>query len=158
MRKRPLEERFWEKVAIVPFYECWEWMAYVQPCGYGLFRPNPNANMELAHRISYEMVNGKIKENFVIDHICRNRKCVNPKHLRQVTRSQNSLENSISPSAINKEKTHCNNGHEFSIKNTRVTALGGRICRACRNKYEVIWKRAKRARNKDCLTAKTKAI
>lgn len=66
-----------------------------------------------------------------IDHLCRNRKCLNPDHLEVVTpRVNNMRSNSIA--AINNRKTHCLNGHEFNEQNTYYRKdSGGRCCRIC---------------------------
>jgi transcription elongation factor Elf1 len=66
----------------------------------------------------------------VLDHICRNRACVNPGHLRVVTPKQNVLENSLGRTAINKCKTHCPKGHPFDDENT-FRAGTQRQCREC---------------------------
>jgi hypothetical protein len=73
---------------------CWNWGAYVAPDGYGKFgvttAPNTKKIM-YAHRFGYELFKGKIPEGLVIDHLCRNRKCVNPKHLEAVDGYTNSI-------------------------------------------------------------------
>lgn len=85
--KEWLEQWFLERVLIIPFNECWEWIGYKRK-GYGRFRGN-NKKQISAHRFSYEMHNKKIPEGLVIDHICCNRGCVNPSHLQIVTSEQN---------------------------------------------------------------------
>ena len=66
--------------------ECWEWRAFIRPNGYGQFNKN-----EYAHRVSYEEFVGPIPEGLVIDHLCRNRSCINPEHLEPVTQHENLL-------------------------------------------------------------------
>lgn len=86
-----LEERFWAKVD--KSGDCWEWTASKGSHGYGqIGRGAPSKAVLLAHRVSYEIANGPIPHGMVIDHICHNRGCVNPDHLRVVTQKQN-LEN-----------------------------------------------------------------
>jgi len=81
---KTIEERFWEKVDKTE--TCWNWTAGQQK-GYGAFsiarRPTG------AHRYSYAAVHGPIPDGLEIDHICHNRLCVNPQHLRAVTSKQN---------------------------------------------------------------------
>ncbi|MEN9449735.1 MAG: hypothetical protein RJA83_349 [Pseudomonadota bacterium] len=119
---------------------CWEWQGNIF-YGYGRFSFKSKAF--LAHRCSYYLFNGELLDSLVIDHMCMNKKCVNPDHLRQVTRTLNTLENSGSMSALNSKKTHCKRGHEFNEENTRYSAHGSRTCRKCANKHSISGRRKK---------------
>lgn len=120
--------RFWEKVGHGE-NGCWEWQAFVSRFGYGWFRFK--GRMRVAHRFAYEDIHGSIPEGLTLDHLCRNRKYVNPAHLEPVTLSVNILRG-ISPSALNLRKTHCLRGHAFTKENTYIhPSNGGRHCRAC---------------------------
>lgn len=122
---------------------CWEWKGTLSEEGYGFYYFTTKVSglkrhRILAHRYSYELYKEKIPIGLVIDHICRNRSCVNPLHLRCVTRKVNSTENSISPCAKNKLKTHCKRGHLFDEKNTNFernknNEIVGRHCSFCQN-------------------------
>lgn len=121
------KDRFFKFVVKV---HCWEWSGSLNKNGYGKFYQS--GKLYLAHRISYKIHNVKMSDKLLVDHKCRNRKCVNPDHLRQVDTKTNNIENSKSVSAINKIKTHCKNNHEFTFENT-VNRRNGRECRICRN-------------------------
>lgn len=71
--------------------KCHTWIGGLNSDGYGVFgiRRNKKATFFLAHRIAYELVNGEIPKKLVIDHICRNRACINYKHLRVLTAYEN---------------------------------------------------------------------
>lgn len=75
-----LEDKFWAKVERTA--TCWNWTGSLSH-GYG------RHNQAKAHRVAYELTNGPIPPDREIDHKCRNRACVNPSHLRLVTRKQN---------------------------------------------------------------------
>lgn len=80
-----IEVRFWAKVHKTE--TCWEWVGGKQPRGYGTF--GVEGKIKLAHRVAWEWLRGPIPEGMVIDHICHNRSCVNPDHLRVATIKQN---------------------------------------------------------------------
>lgn len=129
-----LYPRFWSKVKVLKKNQCWEWSSYIAPNGYGFM--SVNNKPKTAHRIAYEYANGEIPKGLWIDHKCRNRKCVNPNHLRAVTPKINAIENSVSTAAINAKKTHCPSGHEYSEDNTKIKfnhRLGRpqRRCKVC---------------------------
>ena len=77
----PLTDRFWSKVAQEG--DCWIWRAATNSRGYGVF--STAGVLQLAHRASYEYMRCEIPEGLTIDHLCRNRRCVNPDHLDPVT-------------------------------------------------------------------------
>jgi hypothetical protein len=141
-KKQPIEERFWTKVNKLEL-GCWIWTGTKNEKGYGTLAVYDGRNKSVrAHRISYELFHGRIPNGMVIDHICRNRLCVNPHHLRAVDHRTNSIENSSSVTAINFAKTHCNRGHELSGYNL-IEEPGRRRCRECKNITSRI-RRAKR--------------
>jgi len=68
---------------------CWEWQGALAPNGYGHIRRD--GQLLTAHRVYWIEANGPVAEGLDIDHLCRNRRCVNPEHLEPVTRSENML-------------------------------------------------------------------
>lgn len=120
--------------------DCWIWKGTVsQQHGYGHYG---HTGIQ-AHRAVYEAFVGKISEGLQLDHLCRNKVCVNPAHLEPVTARENTLR-SNAPSAINAKKTHCDSGHEFTEANTYRWAKRprSRLCRECitirsRNNYKL---------------------
>ncbi len=108
---------------------CWNWGGAVRDDGYGhmfFFK-----KLQMAHRIMYLLETGSMPPvGLVIDHLCRNRKCVNPEHLEVVTIGENVLRGETL-AAKNKAKTHCQNGHEYSPENTVMYSEKRRRCRIC---------------------------
>lgn len=151
----PAQARFW---GFVDRSEgCWLWTGG-RANGYGLFHlPTENGERRGtgAHRVAYALANGIVltHENAeTLDHLCRNRACVNPEHLEPVTLREN-IRRAISSSArANARKTHCSRGHEFTPENT-LTRPGRNVreCRTCAVEYRRL--RTERARRNRVLAA-----
>lgn len=119
---------------------CWIWLGPKQRDGYGWFPRRRGSR--LAHRVSYEYFLGPIPPGLELDHLCRNRACVNPFHLEAVTGSENSARSPDVVSTRNRAKTHCVHGHAFDAPNTMRRSDGARRCRICFN----AGRRARRSR------------
>ncbi len=121
--------RFWSKVDKSGEGQgCWEWTAYKSPEGYGRSRLGKK---RLAHRIAYELLVGPVPEGLQLDHLCRNRSCVNPAHLEPVTSRENTARG-ITLAAAQSALTHCVRGHGFGGDNLQYRANGrARTCRMC---------------------------
>lgn len=81
------------------------------------------------HRIEYEKAVGPIPPGLQLDHLCKNRNCINPHHLEPVTGKENVLRGD-SFAAKNSRKTHCHKGHAFTSDNTYIYR-GRRNCKTC---------------------------
>lgn len=102
--------------------ECWNWTGYLDKDGYGRFL-GAFEKKTSAHRLVYKIMVGEIPDGLTLDHLCRNRRCVNPSHLEPVTFMEN-LRRAVAL------RTHCKNGHAWTPENT-YTAVGRRACRKC---------------------------
>lgn len=107
---------------------CWHWTASLKASGYGQFRAT--GTTRLAHRWRWEQEHGPVPEGLQLDHLCRNRACVNPEHLEPVTARENLLRGDTI-TARNAAATHCPKGHPYDEANTYVAPDGDRGCRAC---------------------------
>ena len=134
--------RFWLKVDCFTESGCWEWRAGRGTGGYGKFNTGGNRGPHVsAHRFAYEQLVGPVPKGLVLDHLCRNRICVNPAHLEPVTDRENVLRG-VGITAVNAAKTHCPYGHEYD-----VVWRGRRTCKTCHNKQTAEGQRRRRARS-----------
>ena len=124
-------DRFAAKIALAD-NGCHEWIASRNNNGYGTFAVG-GGRSTVAHRWSYEYHVGPIPDGLDLDHLCRNRACVNPDHLEPVTTSTN-LHRAVGMGQANARKTHCPMGHPYAGDNLYIPPCrpNNRMCRACR--------------------------
>lgn len=115
---------FWAKVNRGTPADCWEWAAFRKPSGYGQF--SAGKRRLAAHRVAYVLTHGEPPTGLDLDHLCRNRACVNPHHLEPVTRRVN-----LRRGTGHGSETRCPQGHPYSPTNTYVERDGSRKCATC---------------------------
>lgn len=104
---------------------CWIWTAAINGNGYGRFREWS------AHRFSWLLHKGEVPAGLYLDHLCRNRACVNPDHLEPVTNQENTQRGGRGDLM-----THCPKGHPRDNEWSQGNGEGKRTCRACRQERD----------------------
>lgn len=125
-------ERFDSKIATAAS-GCIVWRGHTVN-GYGRFSWN---GVDIpAHRAALLLEGVAIPKSATVDHLCRNRACVNINHLQLVANRENVLRG-IGTSAMNARKTHCKRGHELTgtnlIEKRSKHGWMMRNCRECVN-------------------------
>ena len=124
--RRPVEERFWEKVDRSGGPDaCWPWTGAKRPGGYGHFRFQTGVSLG-AHRVAYLLTLGPVDAELELDHLCANPPCVNPAHLEPVTKAENQRR-------IGTRSATCRKGlHLWADPGvTYINPDGRRTCRRC---------------------------
>lgn len=109
---------------------CWLWLGPPREDGYG--GSSVNGRGMKAHRAVWIKSGLDISPLLDLDHLCRNRICVNPGHLEPVTRGENLRRSFLTGPGINSRKTHCIRGHSLDDDSVyRYTDRRGNEHRRC---------------------------
>jgi hypothetical protein len=111
---------------------CWIWTAAVDRHGYGRVSIGGKKG-RLAYRYVYELIVGPVESGRELDHLCRQRACINPAHLEPVSHQENVARGSTGEvnAARQLARTRCKHGHEYGTDNVYVDTRGSRNCRTC---------------------------
>lgn len=104
---------------------CYVWTGPLNSGGYGTAMYF--GKLRTAHRAIWLDTVGQIADGLHLDHLCRNRACINPDHMEPVTAQEN-IRRGSSPT-----KTECKWGHSYTSENTLRDRNGRRLCRICRD-------------------------
>ena len=118
--------------------ECIRWPGSIDSHGYGV-AAFLDRTRTAAHRLVWQMANGPVPDGLVVDHLCRNRWCVNVNHL-DVTTNRENIRRGLRVAL----RTHCAQGHPFDGDNL-VVADGRRYCRTCRRESSTRARERRRA-------------
>lgn len=123
-------DRIFDRVDVRAADECWPWLGCVGNHGYGATSWGATTAGErpsgtTAHRVAWIAKNGPIPDGLTVDHICRNRVCCNPVHLRLLSNVANASDNGMAT------RTHCPADHPYDETNTHIDRKGHRRCREC---------------------------
>jgi hypothetical protein len=130
----PIEVKFAVRFVRGDEAECWPWLGAVAKSGYGTL------GHRYAHRLAWEFANGEpITDGMTVDHLCWNTICVNPRHLRLVTRVVNASRQRPY------RKTHCKHGHDLGDPTNLYFYGHRRFCRACHLRRTAVRYKRKKA-------------
>lgn len=133
-------ERFAGKYLVDAATGCWCWTGALDRDGYGAqfrvgSRTDGTRRHVKPHRWIFAHERGPIPDGMVIDHLCRNRRCVNPHHMEAVTPATNHAR------GLRAQRALCPRGHAIAGRNA-VKRKGGARCRICSNEYQRTYARA----------------
>lgn len=144
-------ERFLRHVNKLP-NGCWEYVGIRDACGYARFWKS-RKRLEQAHRTSCRLFGKPCKRELTVDHLCRNRSCVNPAHLEPNVPISDNVLRGEGICVKNLRKGMCVRGHSLSDGNVRRYKTR-RICLTCDKKRMADYSEARRQRKLLALGAK----
>ncbi len=139
----PIKARRWQDFSdrIQQIDSCLIWTGPLNKDGYGQLYGY--GGYWVANRRAYERAKGPVPAGLQLDHLCRNRACVNPDHLEAVTCRVNLLRGDTIP-AHHAAATACPSGHPYDEGNTYHDPRGKRGCRICRRAAYQGWRERKK--------------
>jgi hypothetical protein len=120
------------RVSLISSYKgdpCWEWTGCLTK-GYG--RVAIDGKIRNTHNLTYRLFVGEVPSGFELDHLCRNKRCLNPYHLEAVTHVEN-----VRRGYQFKYRSlpgYCKGGHLLSDDNILPYELPARVCRLCKQR------------------------
>jgi hypothetical protein len=150
-------ERVCEKLRHDGDADCWLWIGPLDADGYAAqmkvgSRTDGSRSAVRPHRWMYEHFIGPIPTGLVIDHLCRQRNCLNPLHMEAVTTEENTARGARAT------MTHCHRGHVFAGLNLRISASGGRVCKTCFREYQARYQKANGRKHQTAYRARRKEM
>lgn len=135
-KPRPVIDRLAEKIDFTSHPDgCWIWQGSLVQ-GYGQLSVGSKADGSMtkrrAHRLLYLLVVGEVEDGLELDHLCRNRACVNPDHLEPVTRRENQRRGDTIFGRAD-GRPHCLHGHPWTERTTYIKPDGVKSCRICKS-------------------------
>jgi hypothetical protein len=126
--------RFFSKIKSFPDGKCWLWDCYESGSGYGAL--SIKGKMHGAHRLAWIAFHGPIPTKACVCHKCDNPKCINPHHLFLGTHKDNMVDMCSKGRQNMQKKTHCPQGHEYTLDNIFPAADNRRRCRICKREQD----------------------
>ena len=137
-RTRPISDRLNDLSIYEPNSGCRLYLGVLDHGGYGLM--TNSGKTEMAHRAAYRDAVGFLDASLELDHLCRNRACINEQHLEPVPHQTNCARG-MSPAAIVVRTQMCTNGHPRTNDNVYTIRNGRKRCRSCQQEASIRYRR-----------------
>lgn len=144
--ERKQQVRFWTRVTRADDETCWLWEGELATNGYG--RVKVSGKSRPVHVVTYEWLVGPVPPGLELDHLCRVRRCVNPRHMEPVTHRENTLRGDTL-AAANAAKRFCPRGHALVAGNLVPSKVKRRArqCLTCSREMAREYRARKKAAN-----------